>query len=107
MEGVNAWLHASSLPRPLKRRIRAFYADVWVRHAADGGAAERFGELPPPLRQEVAWELNRRLLQRLPLFRWGSRAALLASRRSHPHVLLPSRWAVCVYSHPPCLPAGT
>lgn len=26
MEGVNAWLHASGIPRPLKRRIRDFYA---------------------------------------------------------------------------------
>ena len=45
-------------------------ADVWVRHAAaQANASERFLELPHALRQEVAWEANRRLLGRLSLFR--------------------------------------
>ncbi|KAL4423608.1 hypothetical protein ABPG77_009195 [Micractinium sp. CCAP 211/92] len=34
MEGVDAWLHSASVPRNLKHKIRAFYADVWLRHAA-------------------------------------------------------------------------
>ena len=34
MEGVNAWLHASSIPRPLKHKIRAFYSGEHGRLAA-------------------------------------------------------------------------
>ncbi len=49
-------------------------ADVWLRHAAARtSVVERFQELPHVLRQEVAWEQNRRLLARLPLFRHAIR----------------------------------
>ncbi len=45
-------------------------ADVWLRHAAArSNVQQQFLELPHGLRQEVAWELNRALLTRLPLFR--------------------------------------
>ena len=111
MEAVNSWLHASSIPRPLKQRIRAYYAgatrppryaqapaasllrlasphnrapyaDVWLAHqAARANAVERFLELPHALRQEVAWEANRKLLQRLPLFRCGAPAGRSSRRR--------------------------
>lgn len=41
-----------------------------MRHAAvQACAVDRFCELPHALRQEVAWESNRSLLRRLPLFR--------------------------------------
>lgn len=45
-------------------------ADVWLRHAAArANVQQQFLELPHALRQEVAWELNKALLTRLPLFR--------------------------------------
>ncbi|KAL4439851.1 hypothetical protein ABPG75_002852 [Micractinium tetrahymenae] len=68
MEGVDAWLHSASVPRQLKHKIRAFYSDVWLKHAAArANVQQEFLELPHSLRQEVAWELNKPLLTRLPL----------------------------------------
>lgn len=46
---------------------------MWLKHAAArANVQQQFLELPHALRQEVAWELNRALLTRLPLFRWVS-----------------------------------
>ena len=114
IEAVNDWMRDSHMQRPLKARVRDFYAQarwagaggggrrgwqvarhtrppagapltqapappppplsqVWVCHASSmGDARQLFGELPHQLRQEIAWELNRPVMERLPLFGCGA-----------------------------------
>ena len=66
-------------------------AAVWLRQvAARANAAERFQELPHALRGEVAWDVNRALLQRLPLFRWAGGSCVGACWSELPPLPYPS-----------------
>jgi hypothetical protein len=45
-----------------------FLLQVWVKHAQVADATQLFFELPHKLRQEIAWELNKGVLDQVPFF---------------------------------------
>lgn len=67
LERAVLFLRDRGAPRPLRNRIRDYYEYLWESRM---GQDERlFDDLPPALRIEVALQLNRPILERVPFFR--------------------------------------
>ncbi|KAL3152951.1 hypothetical protein ABBQ38_011980 [Trebouxia sp. C0009 RCD-2024] len=67
-EDVETWMRMRRLPRGTQKKIRNYYAEVWVRHA-DWKEAQFFDELPAHLRGEVAGFLMQEVFQQSDFFR--------------------------------------
>ncbi|GAB4817519.1 hypothetical protein N2152v2_004565 [Parachlorella kessleri] len=69
MEHVERWMDQMSLPRRLRRQIKTFYAEVWLRQSGNSEDTQLFQELPHVLRNEVAWKVNEHIFRCVPLLR--------------------------------------
>ncbi|KAK9809148.1 hypothetical protein WJX72_010205 [[Myrmecia] bisecta] len=69
MEAVDAWVAKRKIPKRIRHKIRAYYAEVWVRQAEESNEGQFFSELPHTLRNEVVWHMCRKLFASLYLFR--------------------------------------
>lgn len=67
MERMDAFMRYRQLPRPLRRRVRAYYRYLWT-HRVGHDEHELLRELPPSLRTEVALTLKKDLIEKVPLF---------------------------------------
>ncbi|MEW5318539.1 MAG: hypothetical protein WDW38_009755 [Sanguina aurantia] len=68
IQDVDCWMDRRALPLKMCRKIRAYYANVWLyaRHAPV--EAQIFTELPGDLRSRVAGHITGGVLMQLPLF---------------------------------------
>ncbi|DBA70723.1 TPA: hypothetical protein ACH3X2_012094 [Trebouxia sp. C0005] len=66
-EDVETWMRMRRLPKYTQKKIRNYYAEVWVRHA-DWKEAEFFDELPAHLRGEVAVYLMEEVFEQSDFF---------------------------------------
>ncbi|KAL4446679.1 hypothetical protein ABPG77_007923 [Micractinium sp. CCAP 211/92] len=69
MQSVERWMQQNMLPRKLQRRIKTFYAEVWVRQHEVKEETVLFQELPHALRNEVAWQACRSVFGKVTLLR--------------------------------------
>jgi voltage-gated potassium channel len=67
-ERMAAFMHYRALPRPLQKRVQAYFDYLWEQHLVTDEDAT-LAELPPGLREEVALHLRRDLVLNVPLFR--------------------------------------
>ncbi|KAA6419227.1 MAG: cation channel family, partial [Trebouxia sp. A1-2] len=68
MTSVSEWMGRVKLPRELKTKIRAYYAEVWVRQTVVENDLNLFKELPTHLRAQVAWRSNKSIMDKLDTF---------------------------------------
>lgn len=71
LDEVNAFLHHKRVPLPIVDRVNGYYRYLWenrMGHPQD----ESLTELPLSLRTEIALVLNRRILEKVPLFQNAS-----------------------------------
>ncbi|KAL0047426.1 hypothetical protein WJX82_003095 [Trebouxia sp. C0006] len=68
MASVSEWMGRVKLPRELKTKIRAYYAEVWVRQTVVENDLNLFKELPTHLRAQVAWRSNKSIMDKLDTF---------------------------------------
>lgn len=66
---VDRWIESNNLPGRLRRRIRTFYAEVWLRHAESKEETEIYKELPHVLRGDVAWAVCKPLFKKVHLLK--------------------------------------
>ncbi len=64
---VNAFMSQRRFPRQLVEKVNEFYYYLWS-HRIGRGEEAAFAELPESLRMEIALFLNRRILEKVPLF---------------------------------------
>ncbi|KAL4425355.1 hypothetical protein ABPG75_009371 [Micractinium tetrahymenae] len=69
MQSVERWMQQNMLPPKLQRRIKTFYAEVWVRQHEVKEETVLFQELPHALRNEVAWQACKGMFGKVPLLR--------------------------------------
>ncbi|KAI7843229.1 hypothetical protein COHA_003209 [Chlorella ohadii] len=67
MQSVMSWMQKQNLPRRLQRRIKTFYAEVWIRQHETKEETVLFQELPHALRNEVAWQACKAVFKKVPL----------------------------------------
>jgi hypothetical protein len=67
MQSVESWMQKQNLPRRLQRRIKTFYAEVWIRQHETKEETVLFQELPHALRNEVAWQACKAVFRQVPL----------------------------------------
>ena len=72
-ERLGAFMHYRALPRPIQRRVQAYFDYLWEQHLVSDEDAT-LAELPPALREEVALYRRRDLVANVPLFRDASDA---------------------------------
>uniref|UniRef100_A0A1D1ZXT6 Cyclic nucleotide-binding domain-containing protein n=2 Tax=Auxenochlorella protothecoides TaxID=3075 RepID=A0A1D1ZXT6_AUXPR len=65
---VDRWMKGTRLPSHLQRRIKSFYAEVWLHHVESSEDTHLFRELPHILRNEVAWNALQAAMARIPFF---------------------------------------
>ena len=70
LERAALFLRGRGAPRALRNRIRDYYEYLWESRM--GEDQRLFDDLPPALRIEVALQLNRPILERVPFFRGAS-----------------------------------
>ncbi|MBT8212862.1 MAG: cyclic nucleotide-binding domain-containing protein, partial [Acidimicrobiia bacterium] len=63
------------IARDLQARVRDYYNYMWENRAGRQ-QSEMLSDLPPPLRTEIALHLNRPVLEKVPIFKGASDAAL-------------------------------
>ncbi|KAL0037532.1 hypothetical protein WJX77_001322 [Trebouxia sp. C0004] len=68
MASVSEWMARVKLPRELKTKIRAYYAEVWVRQTVVENDLNLFKELPTHLKAQVAWRSNKSIMDKLDTF---------------------------------------
>lgn len=89
LDEVNAFLHHKRVPVSIVDRVNAYYRYLWenrMGHPQD----ESLAELPLSLRTEIALVLNRRILEKVPLFHRAGEAFLRdAVLLLQPRVFLP------------------
>jgi len=62
---INGFMMHRRFPRALVKKVNAYFDYIWAHRTGQG---QEFGELPESLRTEIALQLNRRILQKVPLF---------------------------------------
>ncbi|MEW5304691.1 MAG: hypothetical protein WDW36_007284 [Sanguina aurantia] len=69
IQDVDSWMDRRGLPLKMRRKVRSYYAHVWLyaRHAPV--EAQIFKELPGNLRSKVAGHITGGVMMQLPLFR--------------------------------------
>jgi len=82
LASIDNWVSANKLPNRLQKRIKTYYAEVWVRHSESKEETELFKELPHVLRNEVAWSVLNPVFAKMDFFRGIDHKCLylLASR---------------------------
>ncbi|KAA6417271.1 MAG: cyclic nucleotide-binding [Trebouxia sp. A1-2] len=69
MSSVQTWMARLKLPRDLRAKIRAYYAEVWVHETQAADDVGLFDDLPQHLRAQVAWRQNKALMGGIHTFR--------------------------------------
>jgi voltage-gated potassium channel len=67
LEVITSFLHARSVPHELQKKIIDFYEYLHSRHDA-GVSGAAFGGLHTMLRHELVFEINREMIQKVPMF---------------------------------------
>ncbi|KAK9804836.1 hypothetical protein WJX72_007920 [[Myrmecia] bisecta] len=68
MDAVDKWMRKRNLPRKLRQRIGAYYAEEWLSHNEAGEEVGIMDELPHKLRKDISYQLNRPLFLQLRIF---------------------------------------
>jgi len=64
---INGFMMHRRFPRALVRKVNAYYDYIWT-HRTGQSQDPAFAGLPESLRTEIALQLNRRILKKVPLF---------------------------------------
>ncbi|KAK9807740.1 hypothetical protein WJX72_007807 [[Myrmecia] bisecta] len=68
MDAVDKWMRKRHLPRKLRQRIGAYYAEEWLSHNEASEEVGIMDELPHKLRKDISYQLNRPLFLQLRIF---------------------------------------
>jgi voltage-gated potassium channel len=84
IDAVRRFMVERDVPDDIQERVRAYYSYLWETKMGQEEATV-LGDLPPSLRAEIALFLNRRIVERVPLFADAPPefAQALVSRMSH------------------------
>jgi hypothetical protein len=71
LDKINAFLHYRAIPHRLQRKINDYYRYLWESRRGYN-EAEVLQDLPLALKTAVALQINRRIIERVPLFQTAS-----------------------------------
>ena len=81
---VTTFLRTRDVPRPITLRVSAWFDAVWKRKKGMDEHAV-IEQLPPFLRHDVMWQLNKAFLNSVPMFNGADAMELLALNQSFVH----------------------
>ena len=64
---LNGFMNAPAFSAALMAKVNSFYHYIWTTRTG-GSHEDAFAELPESLRTEISLHLNRRVLEKVPLF---------------------------------------